>query len=310
MIDQEVYQGLNLEQKKISSKFFYDEIGGEIFQKITELPEYYLTRVEYSILEDFCENLERLFSRKKMAMVELGSGASEKSMLLVKAFQEYFNEFYFCPLDVDKHRLMELKENILRMFPNLMIRPLVGDFFKTLDCAFEEIDMPKMITFLGSSIGNFDLKTATSLLKNVKDSMHKEDFFLVGFDMVKDEKILNRAYNDSSGLTRSFNLNLLERFNRECQCDFEIDSFEHMEFFNKEKSAMESYLVSLKDQTVHFPKLNKKIQFKKGERIHTEYSFKYTDEMIRNLATTSGLAIKEIFTDEKKYFSSVLFVRD
>src|SRR5690606_12863666 len=117
-------------------------------------------------------------------------------------------------------------------------------FFKTLDCAFEEIEMPKIITFLGSSIGNFDLQTAISLLRNVKDSMTEEDFFLVGFDMVKDEKILNRAYNDSFGLTRDFNLNLLERFNKECHCDFDLDHFEHIEFFNKEKSAMESYLIS------------------------------------------------------------------
>lgn len=309
MIDQEVYQGLNQEDKSISSKFFYDEVGGKIFQKITELPEYYLSRTEYEILESFCKNLNSMFSIKDMAMVELGSGASEKSMLLVNAFQKFFNDFYYCPLDVDKTRLQELRDKIIRMYPHLKVKPLVGDFFETLELAFKEIELPKIITFLGSSIGNFDLKKATVLMRNVSNSMTKEDYFLVGFDMVKDEKILYKAYNDAQGLTRDFNLNLLERFNRECGCDFNLNQFEHLEYFNSDRSAMESYLVSLKDQTVEFPHLNKKISFSKDERIHTEYSYKYTFAMISELAQKSNLKIKEIFTDNNEYFSSVLFVK-
>ncbi|MGZ3773278.1 MAG: L-histidine N(alpha)-methyltransferase [Pseudobdellovibrionaceae bacterium] len=308
MLD-EILNSLGKPNKSISSKFFYDSVGCELFQRITELEEYYLTRCEKEILSNFIGDVVNIVNKDVIDIIEIGPGDGTKAALIAEQLIKKGQKFNFYGLDICEKALEELKRNfdILEKRMNTEIKPeiLIGEFNQINNLLGEKSKNKRLVLFLGSSIGNLTPKESQSYMKRVSESLNPDDFLFVGFDLKKAHDVLNRAYNDAKGLTSDFNLNLLARFNRELKADFLLDQFYHHEIYDAEMGAMTSYLVSKCDQVVQVG--DHSINFDKNEKIHTEYSFKYSHEDILALIENTGLEISQEFFDEKNYFSCVLF---
>ena len=297
---EEVSSSLNRDSKFISPKFFYDKKGSDLFEKICLVPEYYPTRTEISILKQLQHELPT-FLDDDFRLVELGSGSSVKTRLLLDILASQSNVEYF-PIDISEI-LAESSEQLLDDYENLTITGIIDtyegglEFLKTYD------EKKNLIIFLGSSFGNFTPIDGYKFLEKVHATMKSGDLFLIGLDLVKEKEILESAYNDSQGITAEFNLNVLSRINDELDADFILNNFSHNAIYNEKDQRIEMYLKSLCDQSVIISKSDLELKIKKDELIHTEYSHKYRLSQIHDLLDDVGFELKHTWLDGKKHFS-------
>ncbi len=308
MIDQfakDVDEGLSAAQKSIPSKYFYDSIGDEIFVKIMNMPEYYLTDAELEIFNCQTKELIQSFGMngEHFEVIELGAGDGLKVINLLKQLKGH--DFTYSPIDISINAIEKLKSRLLSEIPALKFDGKQGEYFEVLG-SLKEVGK-KVILFLGSNIGNLSNCFAHEFMVRISASMNLHDKLLIGFDLKKDAEIIKKAYNDPHGYTKAFNLNLLNRINRDLGADFSVDNFVHFPEYNSNTSAASSYLISQKDHLVNIQATGKSYEFKKGERIHTEISRKYDLTSIKDIAKNTGLTIKKTFWDSRNYFIDVLF---
>ena len=305
---EDVKLGLSAKSKYLKPKYFYDHRGSELFEEICRQPEYYLTRTEASILRTYSPTIAYLQCYDSIAIIELGSGSSSKTRILIQTFLGTKQKsIYYYPIDISHSILQNTVKILSNEFHNIQIVGLAADFLEGIDKAnqlisYKNISAKKIIVFLGSSVGNFEHKEAVSFLKPLVDRMNEYDLLLVGFDLHKGEKILNAAYNDSAGITAKFNMNILTRINRELGGEFDLTLFKHCAFYNKDKRRIEMHLVSTYKQHVHIREIDKTVDFERGESIHTENSYKYTLKQIGALAKRCNLKVRKHFTDPNCWF--------
>lgn len=297
---EEISSSLNRDLKYISPKFFYDKKGSELFEKICLVPEYYPTRTEVSILKQLQNELPS-FLDGDFRLVELGSGASTKTRLLLEILTSQKNLEYF-PIDISEI-LTESSEQLLHDYENLTITGIVDTYEGGLEFLKKYDEKKNLIIFLGSSFGNFPPVDGYKFLEKVHATMKSGDLFLIGLDLVKEKEILTSAYNDSEGITAEFNLNVLSRINDELDADFNLNNFLHYAIYNEKDQRIEMYLKSLHDQSVIISKSDLELKLKKDELIHTEYSHKYRLSQIHDLLDDVGFELKHTWLDEKKHFS-------
>jgi L-histidine Nalpha-methyltransferase len=283
--------GLTAKPKTLSPKYFYDLQGSALFERITQLPEYYPTRCEIGILQDNAPAIASMFP-PSCALIEFGSGSSRKARILLSAAATV--EAYV-PVDISGDFLQQDLAQLRRDLPHLLVHPLVEDFTQKFAIPPPLARLPRVGFFPGSTIGNFEPDEAGHFLRHIGKMLKAGSLLVVGIDLVKDEETLNRAYNDAEGVTARFNLNLLARMNRELGTDFDLTTFKHSAFFNHEKSRIEMHLASTERQTVRIN--GAAIDFRAGETIHTENSYKYTVRSFRALARKNGWSPVRVFTD-------------
>ena len=299
--NEDVKQGLTSSPKYLLSKYFYDQYGSELFVKICHTPEYYVTRIETGILKNISDEVAGLNSNKKV-LVELGSGSSVKTKYLINSFIKSNGVLKYVPIDVSEI-MISSSDDLVSEFEELKIDGILAEYETGLGIAGSVIKEPKMIVFLGSSIGNFNLTDAEKFIRHISDVMNPGDSLLIGFDLVKDTAVLNDAYNDSAQYTAMFNMNLLKRINSELQGEFNLEKFSHNAFFNESQSRIEMHLVSLEEQEICIHAIREKIQFDKDETIHTENSYKFNNDMIYGLASSASLEVEKMWKDDKNYFA-------
>jgi L-histidine N-alpha-methyltransferase len=313
----DVERGLAAQSKYVSPKYLYDEVGSQLFEQICLQPEYYLTRTEASILNKHAPVISKLLG-SNIEIIELGSGSSSKTAILLSYLSLQKKRIYYFPIDISSSILMESTRRLKSQFPNISIIGIRSDYNLGIDKAAaaavgcmsaernQEIPDMKLVLFLGSSIGNFELIEARSLLGSVRKKLHTNDLLLVGFDLQKDESVLNAAYNDKAGITAKFNLNLLARINRELDGNLELGKFEHHAFYSREQQRMEMHLVSKTNQQLYIGALGKTFSIRKGESIHTENSYKYTLNQIAALAEDCSFTLEKNFMDKNRWFNIAL----
>lgn len=306
-LEKMILSDLTKSQKSISSMFFYDAKGSHLFEQITTLPEYYLTRTEIGLLQQIAEIIKDQCHH--VDLIEFGSGDCKKISILLDALsEESLHTIRYIPFDVSRGAVQKSSEILRQRYPDLHIHGIVADFTTQLDVIKK--DTRKIICFLGSTIGNFKPKQATTFLQDVQRIMNPDDRVLIGFDRVKQKAIIESAYNDSQMLTERFNKNILNVVNKLIDTDFDPELFDHIAFYNHELSRIEMHLKARKNLTVSCPGLSSPLIIKKNETIHTENSYKFSDEDIHTLAQDSGLMIESIISDENQWFSLVLFSKN
>jgi L-histidine N-alpha-methyltransferase len=303
----DVLVGLSSPKKKLSSKYFYDVRGSELFREITMLPEYYLTDCEMEILERSRDTLARYVDYGPFNLVELGAGFSQKTTMLLDFFQSLKLDFQYVPIDISESAMHDLVRSLNGRYPDMMVNGLVTDYFNGLKWLNNRHKRKNLVLFLGSSIGNFTHAEATVFMRNMWSCLNHDDVVLIGFDLKKDIDLLLRAYNDSRGVTRDFNLNLLHRINRELGGNFDVSKFRHFGTYDVFSGAMESYLVSLEKQSVFIEMIGRSFSFDAWEPIHTEYSYKYLISDIEQLASETGFQIYEHLFDSKQFFTDSIW---
>lgn len=298
----DVYKGLSSHPKTLSPKYFYDRTGSKLFEDICELPEYYVTRTERTILKKYAQEIVNQTSNHT-TLVELGSGNSSKTRLVIEALLKRSKKLHYIPIDFSKNILVESAKTLLRKYPGLKITAYVSDYHTALNALKQKNIERKLILFLGSSIGNFDKNEGINFLKKTRETMNGKDRLLIGMDLLKDKDILEPAYDDAQGVTANFNLNLLERINHQLQGDFDLTKFHHKAFFNESRDRVEMHIESTAKQNVTIGKLHQEFHFEKGETIHTESSYKYSMEQIKQLAEQGRFEVEKSWFDDKKWFS-------
>ncbi len=297
--------GLTAMPKRLSPKYFYDSAGSALFERITQLPEYYPTRREIGILNERAAEIAALVPTGT-ALIEFGSGSSTKTRIVLSTATSLAA---YVPVDISAQFLHQQAIDLRREYPKLAVLPVAADFTKPFDLPGAVEAMPRVGFFPGSTIGNFEPHEAASFLRHAGRILGRGATFIVGVDLVKDTQVLNKAYNDAQGVTAKFNLNVLERMNRELGCKFNLASFEHHAFFNRERSCIEMHLASLKRQRIKV--CGECIDFRAGETIHTENSYKYSIESFGALARGAGFTPVSVWTDPDGYFSvHALSLRD
>ena len=299
--------GLSGNPKSLPSWLLYNEEGDRIFQAIMRMPEYYVTSSEYEILQNHKKSLLNYFtfSGEAFTIVELGSGDGVKTQLLLEYFAAASATFEYVPVDVSAQSLHLLTTRMKRVIPKLKIKARHLHYDEALD-SMEEVSGKKIVFFLGANIGNYLRQEALTFMMKVADNLRHDDMALIGFDLKKDPRVVQRAYDDPNGITRAFNLNLLTRINNELGGDFEVYGFDHYATYDPSTGEARSYIISQKKQSVYIDALNKSFLFRQWEPIHTEISQKYDIKMVEDIVSKSGFELIEMFFDSKKYFTDVL----
>jgi len=293
----EALAGLTAIPKKVPPKFFYDSAGSDLFERITGLAEYYPTRCELEILQAHAVDIAALVP-KGAVLIEFGSGSSRKTRLLLGTSGKIAA---YVPVDISAEFLRQQARSLHTEYPNVAMLPVAADFLSPFDVPTQIAALPRVGFFPGSTIGNLEPHEAAAFLQRAGQILGAGAVFVIGVDLIKDEKVLFKAYNDSAGITAEFNRNLLVRMNRELSANFDLASFEHHAFYNVERSRIEMHLASLKRQRVSVCGVS--IAFRAGETIHTENSYKYTIESFQCLARGAGWTPVTVWTDALKYFS-------
>lgn len=301
---EEISSSLNRNSKFIVPKFFYDKNGSDLFEKICTLPEYYPTRTEIAILKNLQIDLSQYLD-DSFRLVELGSGASVKTRLILDIFTTLQDSIEYVPIDISEI-LAESSEQLLKDYDTLHITGIIDTYEGGLEFLKSYDDKKNLILFLGSSFGNFSPADGKNFLQKINSTMKSGDLFLIGLDLVKDKRILESAYDDSQGITAQFNLNVLSRINNELGANFNLNNFSHYSTYNEEYQRIEMYLKSLLPQSVVVSKSNLLLSLEKNELIHTEHSYKFNLSQIRTILKSTGFKIHNIWLDEKKHFSLTL----
>ncbi len=300
----EISFSLNQHSKFINPKFFYDKKGSELFEKICELSEYYPTKTEISILKKLKGELP-LYLDGSFRLVELGSGSSVKTRLILDILNQSQDAIEYFPIDISEI-LTESSALLQRDYKDLHITGIIDTYEGGLEFLKNYDDKKNLIIFLGSSFGNFTSDEGKEFLEKINSTMKDNDLFLIGLDLVKNKIILENAYNDSQGVTAQFNLNVLSRINDELDADFNLNNFIHCAIYNENDQRIEMYLKSLVNQSVIISKANVSLTLKKNELIHTEHSHKYKLSQIRELMHQTGFDIKNTWLDENNHFALTL----
>jgi len=291
-------QGLQDARKELPSKYFYDEVGSQLFEQICELDEYYLTRTELSILQTHMHEMVSLLGPHCL-LIEYGSGSSTKVRMLLDALQEPAG---YVPIEIAKDQLLRSAASLALVYPELEVLPVCADYTSDFELPLPGKPVLRRVAYFpGSTIGNFDRDPAKHFLQQIVKVCQGGGGLLIGVDLKKDFNILHRAYNDSQGVTAQFNKHLLVRMNQELDANFQLNQFEHYAFYNPGQSRIEMHLVSLKNQTVRIGE--SEISFKLGESIWTESSYKYTLDEFAQLAATAGFTVERVWTDPRELFS-------
>ena len=301
---EEISFSLNQNSKFINPKFFYDKKGSELFESICLLPEYYPTRTEISILKKLKHDLPSYLD-ENINLVELGSGTSVKTRLILDIFTKLQPKTEYFPIDISEI-LTESSEQLLKDYDTLHITGIIDTYEGGLEFLKSYDDKKNLILFLGSSFGNFTPDDGKLFLEKIFSTMKSGDLFLIGLDLVKNKNILESAYDDSQGVTAKFNLNVLSRINDELDADFDINNFSHYSIYNENDQRIEMNLKSLVSQSVIIGKSNLSLNLDKGELIHTEYSHKYHISQIKKLLSDVGFEFKNMWLDDEKHFSLTL----
>ena len=294
--------GLTARPKRLPCLYFYDERGSRLFERICEVPEYYLTRAERSILEAHADELAAGLGQP-VDLVDLGSGNSGKTRLVIEALLRRQGRLRFIPVDISSSMLRESSLTLVQTYPDLEVLAVAGEYHEGLAYLEAEGGPPRLVLWLGSNVGNFTPQEAVRFLRRLGRAMRPGDALLIGIDLRKDPATLVAAYDDAAGVTAQFNLNLLERINRELDGRFETDAFAHEARWNEAGGRMEMHLRSLRDQTVWIEALGLHLSFDEGETIHTENSYKYSLEGIAELSAAAGFAIERQWLDGGRRFS-------
>ena len=304
---QDVITGLSADAKYLSSRYFYDEIGDQIFQEIMAMPDYYLTRAEEEIFQLRKQEIYRALNFKTpFKLVELGAGDGLKTKVLLRSFLEEKANFQYLPIDISSHVLDELSASLIKELPQLEVNPMAMEYFEALEHLQNISDEPKLVLFLGSNIGNFPQGKAAGFLSTLASKLQKGDKLLLGVDLKKEPAKILKAYSDQTGITARFNLNILARINRELGANFDLHNFEHYASYNPQSGECRSYLICRKAQEVHLDGVAQSIHFEEYESIHTEISKKYSPTELHRLAAETGFKVIEKFYDSQKQFSDVL----
>lgn len=301
---QEVAQSLGNMPKSLNPKFFYDKQGSILFDAISTLPEYYLTRTEIGLLRQFRNDFPNI-TNGAYRLVELGSGSSIKTKLILDSLKENQETLEYIPIDISEI-LEDSSKKLIHEYENLSITGIIDSYCGGLEFLQHYDEKQNLIAFLGSSFGNFEESEGESFLRTINSFMKDSDLFLIGLDLVKDKSILEKAYDDSKGITAKFNLNVLTRINSELGANFDLNEFSHVSLFNKEKNRIEMYLKSKTKQTIQIKLLGIEVSLEKNELIHTENSYKYTVPVIKNLFEKTNFSIKQVWTDHNNNYSLIL----
>jgi L-histidine Nalpha-methyltransferase len=293
-----VLEGLRKHPRQLSPVWFYDELGSFLFDSICELPEYYLTRTELQIMRTHAADMAHYIG-PDAAIIELGSGTSTKTRLLLNQLEK---PAAYVPVDIARDHLLTAASAIARDYSTLRVIPICADFTQPFDLpASVYAANRRVVYFPGSTLGNFDPEHAHALLQRMRQIIGANGAVLIGIDLKKDPRILERAYNDRAGVTAEFNVNALRHLNRELGTDFDLEAFEHLAVWVEDQSRIEMHLVSRRDQEVHVG--DETVRIEKGEHLTTEFCHKYTLESFANLAATAGLSVSRVWMDPAKLFS-------
>ena len=298
----DVLRGLTAAAKSLDCRYFYDEAGSQLFEEICDLPEYYLTRAEHSLLRRHADEIVA-YLPQEVSLVELGSGSASKTRLLIEAYLGRCGRLRYIPIDISRSILEESARALLRDYEGLEMLAVAGEYQDGLAFLKRQVDGPRAILWLGSNVGNFDREAAVQFLAQVRARMAAGDCLLMGVDLRKDAAVLERAYDDGAGVTARFNKNLLARINGELGGHFDLDGFAHEAVYNVEEGRIGMYLVSLREQSVSIEALDLEVAFAADERVHTENSYKYSTAEIEALAQAAGLALEAQWFDEGRRFS-------
>ncbi|MDX5482429.1 MAG: L-histidine N(alpha)-methyltransferase [Hymenobacteraceae bacterium] len=304
----DVAAGLAGFPKTLPSRYFYDGNGSKLFQRIMELPEYYLTRCEFEVLANNKSAIARHFSRQGLFhLIDLGAGDALKTKILLQELTRQQSAFDYVPVDISGDAMLQLINSLHQDMPEVNVQAVVGEYFKSLEWLHANKEERKVVLFLGSNIGNFEQEESLTFLRTVRSYLEPGDKLLMGVDLRKDPDTILSAYNDDSGVTAAFNLNLLLRINNELGGEFDIDQFRHYALYNPQEGVMRSYLVSKVEQEVYIRETSQTYRFSAWETIHTENSHKYTLEQVEEMGNACGFKLETVFQDEANCFADVLF---
>ncbi|HEY7619600.1 MAG TPA: L-histidine N(alpha)-methyltransferase [Solirubrobacteraceae bacterium] len=304
----DVLDGLTRPFKELPPKHFYDAVGAELFDQICELPEYYPTRAERAILEGHSADI--VAATGAAELVELGSGTAAKTRLLLRAMDAAATLERFVPVDVTESMVLACADELVEEFPDLRVHGIVGDFERHLRHIPHPVEGPRVVAFLGGTIGNFTPGSRRRFLRSVAKLLRPGvDHLLLGTDLVKDPAILEAAYDDSAGITAAFNRNVLHVVNRELHADFDVEAFDHVAFFDREREWIEMRLRAQRRMDVHVAGLGLRVAFSPREELRTEISAKFTRERLRGDLAAAGLDLREVLTDPDDLFALSLSVR-
>jgi len=304
---EDVRKGLAAQPKRFLPKYFYDELGSQLFEAICLLPEYYLTRAENEILTRYSDEIAGSFDGQ-ITLVEMGSGSASKTRLIIEALLRHQPELRFMPVDISATALESSSRILLQSYPKLKIEAYAADYFAGLAELGKKPRGRTLALFLGSNISNFDRDEALRFLQALRSVLNNGDALLLGVDLKKDPAILEAAYNDALGVTSAFNLNVLARINRELGGTFDLRKFQHRAFYNETAGRIEIYIESLFNQHVRIENLDLEVEFGAGELIHTENSYKYDMAGIAQLAASTSFELSHTWTDSQERFSSNLLL--
>ena len=298
----EVLDGLSKSPRQLPYKFFYDQRGAQLFQEICDLPEYYITRTEIEILRLHGADMAKALG-PQVELIGLGTGAGTKTRILL---EELHNPAVYVPIDISKEQLEKSSARFREMFPTLQVLPVCVDYLEPFELPLpRRLSSQSVIYFPGSTIGNFEPETASEFLARLVDLAGDGGGLLIGVDLQKDRDVLERAYNDAAGVTAQFNKNLLVRINRELEADFDLNRWQHHAIYSPSEGRIEIYLISDNEQTVHIGA--REFQFRAGEEILTEYSYKHTIAGFIELARKAGFHFEQVWTDDARWFGVFYF---
>ncbi|MEA5565198.1 L-histidine N(alpha)-methyltransferase [Anabaena sp. UHCC 0399] len=300
----DVVKGLTQFPKSLPAYYFYDDRGSELFEQICELPEYYLTRTETAILQEYAGEIVKITGACEL--VELGSGSSTKTRILLDAYRQLNYPLRYLPIDVSAGMLESSARNLLKDYPSLQVYALAGTYELALAKLPPTQSPTRMIGFIGSSLGNLNPHECDVFFSQIINALQPGEYFLLGIDLHKSKEILEPAYDDSQGVSAAFNLNMLDHLNRRFEGDFDTTQFEHWAFYNETKNQIEMHLKSVRSQTVQLKSLNLTVNFAQNETIFTEISRKFNLNTIQQQLTTKGLVPIQTWTDAKQWFALLL----
>jgi L-histidine N-alpha-methyltransferase len=304
----DVRDGLSAQKKRLSSKYFYDDLGSALFDAITRLPEYYLTSCEMDILRTWGWEIVRILD-EPVEFLELGSGSASKTRLLIDEALRVQPDLRYSPIDISLDALRSSSSALVESFPQLSVRAYAGDYFTVLASHIMRFERRVLAMLMGSNIGNYEPDAARDLVALIAQALRPGDGLLLGADRKKDRATLELAYDDPTGVTAAFDKNLLARINRELGGTFDVRAFDHVARYDEARGCVESFLRSKADQHVRIESLDLDLTFARGESIHTESSYKFDEEDIASLASRTGFSLTKTWTDRTNRFALYLLVR-
>ncbi|HEX9164209.1 MAG TPA: L-histidine N(alpha)-methyltransferase [Thermoanaerobaculia bacterium] len=303
---EDIRAGLTAVPKSIPPRYFYDDLGSALFEAICNLPEYYPTRTESELLRRSSREIITSAGDVRR-IVELGSGAAHKTRFLLDELSRAERELEYVPVDIDPHILEKSGRELLTDYPRLRVNAVFADFTRPAQALADSLGEGRtLVIFLGSTVGNFHPPEAAVMMRGLRGLLRPGDGFLLGVDLKKSKEILDAAYNDALGVTAAFNLNLLQRINRELGANFDLSAFAHRAHYDVARGRIEMHLASLREQSVLIGALELDIAFGEGEMIHTENSYKYDESDLLRLASDSGFEIVGQWIDSRRWFADVL----